>query len=490
MSDLDFRISASHTDNNGYKNNTDDSRQDILNARVDYQATPYDSLQINLSATNTLLETANPDTEGFAPLTFDPTDPRRNVDESNFSLHGKWEHSTKSNQQFITQLSYARFNSKDKVTSNYTQAPFGAVVTNIDYTTAFDRWDFEFEHQLQASEETRLTWGIALRSDRVYLPLWTGTTDKHDNSLQRVFSNIEWRPINDLIINAGASWEHSQLVGDDLAPRIAANYLITPKQSLRFIASHSFRSPVIVEDNFDTDLAFETGLGPLVIPVFEATTELNPETVDSFEVGYHGLFFNNALTLDLKLFTNEYNHLIDVIDCESPTICDGATFNGGAAPAFSDTRTLANIHHVNINGYEVELNYKPNRQNLLHIGYAHNHANINVNVDEYLVKKIEKIYSSIPPDVFNILVSHTFDNDLWASAAYYYTSSIHNLDSGNALGPTRRLDLNAGTAFTVAEGQNIDINFTLQLALDKNKDFLDEFNLDNRAFVEVSYSYK
>jgi len=477
FSDIDFRLTASHTDNNGYANNKDDSRQDSFNTRLNYQVTPYDSLQINASAVNSLLETGNPDPDDG--LGYDPTDPPRSVDESNFSLHTKWEHNTSSEHMFITQLSYSQFKSKDKVNSSYvdtTTIPTVPINVNIsaDYTLEYDRWDFEFEHQFEANSATRIIWGLGLRSDRTYQPLWTGTDKKHDNSLQRLFGNVEWRPTDKVILNFGGLWEHSQLVGDDFAPRVAVNYLLTPKQSLRFSASRSFRAPVIVEENFNANLTFQTDLlGTLVAPIFEATPGLNQETVDSFELGYHGLFAANALTLDIKFFRNEYDHLIDAIEC---SYC--------ASTLLSQARTLLNRHHVNVNGYEFELNYKPDLNNLIHIGYAYNHANVGQITND----GIENVFNSIPKDVFNILAAHTFENKLWASIAYFYTGSMENLDSGTPLGPMRRLDLNAGRSFKVAEGHDIDVTFTLQLALDKNEDFLDQFNLDNRAFVEVSYT--
>ncbi|ORU90361.1 MAG: hypothetical protein A6F71_05185 [Cycloclasticus sp. symbiont of Poecilosclerida sp. M] len=64
------------------------------------------------------------------------------------------------------------------------------------------------------------------------------------------------------------------------------------------------------------------------------------------------------------------------------------------------------------------------------------------------------------------------------------------LTSGNPQGPLRRLDPNAGKSFSVGQSQQLDLNLTIQLALDKNKDFLSQFNVDNRAFIEASYSFE
>ncbi len=472
FSDLDIRVSASHTDNNGYQHKFDDRRQDLFSSRLDYRINTHNTLQLNAAAVNTLRETADPSN------TLNPLDPRRQQDETHFSLHGKWEHNSHTDQLFVTQLSYTRFNSKDNVTSNLILPPHGAVTYSADYTATYDRWDFEFEHQLKLSNSMRGTWGIGLRADRITLPFWTGTDSKHDNSLQRLFSNLEWRPTDALIFNIGGLWEHSQLVGDDFSPRVALNYLLTPQQSIRFVASHAFRSPVIVENNFETDLVFETGGGELRSPYFRNISNLEPETVDSLELGYHGLYFDNALTLDLKLFRNEYKHIIETLVC---TVCDATTLNGfpsAQIPALPIVQTLDNLYSADINGYEVEINYKPTRKSLLHIGYAYNHSNSNA-----LIKQ------SVPRETFNLLLGHSFMSNYWASFAYYHTGSMDNLGSGDALGPMRRFDLNAGKSFNVADQQTLEINVNLQLALDKNADLINGFNLDNRFFVEANYSF-
>lgn len=310
------------------------------------------------------------------------------------------------------------------------------------------------------------------------MPLWTGTDKQHDNSIQRLFGNLEWRATEQLIINTGALWEHSQIAGDNVSPRFAINYLLTPKHSVRMIASRTFRAPVLVEHNFDANINFQTGVDELVVPFLRSPEHtVEPETVNSFEVGYHGIYFANALSVDLKLFRNEYDDLIALEDRDIP---NAITFNGFPY-ADAEIAFLDNYLNAQVNGYEIEINYRPNRQNLLHMGYSYNHVSRSAD---------ERVLESVPKDTFNLLAAHTFDNQLWSSIAYYYTGSMEHKISGNPQGPTRRLDLNAGKSFNVAADQQLDISVSLQLALDKNIDFLKQFNLDNRAYVEVSYNFK
>lgn len=485
--DIDVRLSASHIDDNGYANNDDDSRHDSLTGRLDYQITHLDSLQLNFGIINTLKETHTPGT------LLDPFDPPRNTDDSQHSIHAKWEHSTPDDQLFITQASYTRHLHKDKFTTffdanNIGLGFLGSSVSRLNFTEYFDRYDMEFEHQFHFNDQVRVSWGLGSRIDRVYMPLLQNSTQKFDNSIQRIFSNVEWRPEHNLIINIGALWEHSQLSGDDLSPRLAVNYLLTPSQSIRFSASHAIRAPVLLENNLNADASIESISTPGLVlnqPLLRTKAGLDPETVDSLEAGYHGLFFNNALTVDLKLFRNEYDNLIDTKGLATDATLSLFGIPIATADLGTKVQTVDNLHYANINGYEIELNYRPDANNLVHLGYAYNHTN----VGRITHNDIENIRSSVPKDVFNILASHTFDNNLWASIAFYYTSSMEYLDSGNPQGPLRRLDINTGKSFNLSQRQEIDLSFNLQLALDKNKDYLNEFELDNRAFVELTYRY-
>jgi len=487
LDDLNIRVSASHIDDGGYGDNYDDSRQDIFNTRIDYQATANDTLQLSIGVVNTLRQAKNPSD------TPDPFDPARQVEGANYSAHLKWEHLTRDHQQFTTQFSYTQQSSKDKVRSIFDSGIPGIndVITQLDYSQYYDRYDIEFEHQFKATDGVRVSWGLGSRNDRVRIPLWIGSNKKFDNSLQRLFSNIEWQPLDKIIINFGALWEHNQVSGDDLSPRVAINYLVSSHHSFRLSASRATRVPVLAEERFHADLTLEPVAIPgllLTLPAGRSTGGLDAETVDSYELGYHGLFFRNSLTVDVKLFRNEYDKLIDTSDIDTPIYI---TLNGAPFPPFTidagnEIKAFDNLHYANINGYEIELNYRPDKNNLLHIGYAYNH----VNVGQLSNNDIINTQRSVPKDIFNMLLAHTFDDGLWISTALYYTGSMEYLDSGNPQGPMRRLDLNIGQAIKLAQGHNVEINLSLQLALDKNKDFLRQFNLDNRAFIEANYTFE
>ena len=184
-------------------------------------------------------------------------------------------------------------------------------------------------------------------------------------------------------------------------------------------------------------------------------------------------------------FRNEYDKLIDTTSQNTP-----ASLTLFGAPLVNvnlglELHTLNNLYYTNINGYEIEINYRPDKNNMIHIGYAYNHTN----VGHVSNNSLKNLLFSVPTDVLNILASHTFENKIWSSVAFYYTGSMEYLESGNPQGPMRRLDFNAGKTVNLSPHQELELSFHLQLALDKNTDFLREFSLDNRAFFEISYAY-
>lgn len=145
----------------------------------------------------------------------------------------------------------------------------------------------------------------------------------------------------------------------------------------------------------------------LVIPVLKSSSNIQPETVDSFELGYHGLFLRNALSFDLKLFRNSYKNLINTFDED---IADTITL-GGIPFASAEVNLIANLFRATTLGYEVEVNYRPDRKNLLLIGYSYHHTN----------SQNEELVISVPKDTINLLAAHTFENGIWGSVAFYYT---------------------------------------------------------------------
>lgn len=502
VGNLDYRVSVSHLDDGGYASLNDDKRQNILSTRFDYQLSPFDNVQLNLGLSDTLREISG------EPLSPDPVFPNRNVDESNQYIHGRWERNSNERGTLITQLSYSVFNRKDKIYSVFDDPFWGmGAIFSADNSAFTDRWDFEIEHQLNLTESVRWVWGLGYRQDRVELPMWLGTDDTFHNRTRRLFGNLEWRLTPKLILNLGSLWEDTEVSGSDIAPKLAVNFLPNRHHSFRLIASRSMRTPVVAEENFNRSLVYQAGAGfPLgpgtavvpgltsYLPGYSVDSDLDNETVDLLELGYHGLFVQNRLDFDFKLFHVTYKDIIDYFDFDD--VPNQNTFNGMPVPGFPiDIDSIDNLYDASMTGFEIEINYRPNLHNLIHVGYS----SIQLDSVNYIGGPLtngnpglreREFPQTVPENTFNLLAMHTFDNQWWTSLGYYYTSGMEFLGGGNPQGPFKKMDLNVGKSFNRNERETVELMLRLELALDRNRDFTRGVNHENRAFVSLRYAFE
>lgn len=142
-----------------------------------------------------------------------------------------------------------------------------------------------------------------------------------------MFANLEFTPFEWVTFNAGGNWESTTTTDDDyLSPRVAANFLITNNQALRFVYSEAVRTPDAFEQNPDWGYQPRNIRPPydfLEGARFEVEDLVNPQTstfgkeleeerIISREISYFGQFFVNQalLSLEVRYFND---HLIDMI---------------------------------------------------------------------------------------------------------------------------------------------------------------------------------
>jgi iron complex outermembrane receptor protein len=435
---LNYRISLSSEKKEGYEQFSDDSSKDALSARVDFRLDTKNTLQLNFAALDSKRQTQSP-----IPLLL-LFDPKRNRNESTQLAQITWEQQINDGEQVSTRLSYHHFDGKDK----YNVPPFGTLDVGSESTT----WDFNAEHIVKFKSAQRLIWGIGATHESVYAPFRMNSSKTRTNTRVRLFGNLESRLTNQLIFNTGALVEHEQITGLNVSPRITLNYLSSPNHAYRITATKAFRTPVIPEEERDTVL--------FGAPLQVSAENIEPETVTSFEAGYHGIYWLNTLNTDVKLFHNDYKQLINNDLSNTLPVLD-------------------NIDQAKTYGAEIELNYRPNRRNILHAGYAYTQVKHATD---------ERLNSSIPKHNFNVLFSHQYDNGFRNGIEYYYTSDMQYLGGQNdPQGIFQRLDLSAGKLIKLGNNKSIDINLNLQLALNKNTDFHEPTTADNLIYLEMKY---
>jgi len=435
---LNYRISIASEKNEGYKKLADDFSKHELTSRVDFRFDNHNTLQLNFSALDSIRQTRNPQATAMA------LDPKRDRNESSQFAQIIWEHQANDTEQFNAHLSFHHFDGKDK---------YNVASNTFDLTVESTAWSVDVEHLLTLNTSQRLMWGVGAVHESVYAPFRINSAKTHTNNRLRLFGNLESFLTDKLILNIGGLIEHDQLSGVNTSPRITFSYLTTPEHAYRLTATKAYRTPVITEEK-----------RKVVIPGFgtvqTSAGDLEPETVTSIEAGYHGAYQLNKLNTDLKFFQNRYEKLINN--------------NLSAAPKILDNQYSARAY-----GTEIEINYRPDRNKLIHMGYAY--TTINHTSDN----RVEK---SVPKHNLNLLLSHQYNSGWHSSIEYYYMSEMQYLGGQNdPQSPFQRLDISVGKLFKLSNNQTIDLTLETQLALNKNIDLHQQATADNLFYLEVEY---
>ncbi len=230
-----------------------------------------------------------------------------------------------------------------------------AVCGDTDQDIDETRYDLELQDTLGLTDNLRLLSGIGYRHDRSESR--TYFNGSLSNDIWRLFGHLEWYLTEHLVLQGGAMYERDRLSGDSLTPRIALNYLITPRHGLRFVYSEAIRSPDMQENNVDwryrldnlsglpgrdSAYGFAHAVGP---------GNLDQEIMRSREIGYNG-HFDFGLSIDIKVFNDEIHRMI-------------------SEPLDVKEFEPSNRHWMWFRGAETEIDWQAGRQDRLRLTYAY-----------------------------------------------------------------------------------------------------------------------
>lgn len=219
------------------------------------------------------------------------------------------------------------------------------------------RADIEWQETYVLNDSLRFVGGLSARTESVESD--TYFMRKSSNNLWRAFINVEWRLKEDWIANIGGMFENDQLIGTEFSPRVAVNWHLHPQHSVRAVFARAIRSP----DLFEEKGQFNYRVQQLAMPVngndpeayfyihSQSQGDLGVEEIRSKELGLNSRLFDNQLSLDIKVFDDEIRDVIE-----------------GSSNLFNFD--LSNRGYMDQQGYEVQLDYQPNRDWRLFAGYS------------------------------------------------------------------------------------------------------------------------
>jgi len=426
--DLDWRLSAGIEEDDGYETLFDSKSLKKLNLRTDFVTAnnQFWTIQtgINQSTFNQGTGTAN--------------NVYRDEETSNSYQNLKWE-LIKHNVTTTLQLTHTTHDVENNFMSDPINnqlaeiferpvASLPKIIMDINYDRVSERTDLEIFQNRNINDQTVLVYGASSRKDRVESFFMFNDTQTHKVTTNRLYSSIEWKYFNDLIIDVGLMLEDTNYTDTELSERISIIKRLQDQHSLRFVSSSAKRNPLMYEimGNTRFEVPLPTGLFPFTsVPVvtWAGNAALQPEGIQSFEIGLFSKFDNRQLTTDIKLFSYE---ITSQINETTQTAIDPPT---GLPQTFT---VMENNGTTSVNGLEASLNYSPQHKTFrVYAGLS------KINVDSSEENNLQSYpeLTAFAGGHININAQHQL------STALSYVDSLSWIDSNSQLDSHVKLDL-------------------------------------------------
>ncbi|WLI11173.1 MULTISPECIES: TonB-dependent siderophore receptor [Pseudomonas] len=325
---------------------------------------------------------------------------------------------------------------------------------DIDQSTRESRYDVELQDTLSLSDTLRLVSGMNYRYDRANSETYFNGT--LDDTTWRAFGQLEWRATEHWLLQGGAMFEDTQLTGSSLTPRVAVNYLITPRHGLRAVYSEAVRSPDMFENSvnwsYQVTNLHPSAYGQSSARYFVRTRgpgDLEQERMRSRELGYNGYFTEWGLTVDVKLFYDEINGMI-------------------SEPLRNNQYIASNSNSSRFSGTETQLDWRVGSADRLRLTYAY--------VDAEASNPLDAQQTARNSGSAGWLRSW---GQGWNSALFYY--------GADALNGYRFERVDTRIAKRVGLGKaNLELAGVLQQRLDNQPTTFVDNNYDNRRVLYFS----
>lgn len=292
------------------------------------------------------------------------------------------------------------------------------------------RYNFEFQDTYIFSPKLRVVAGFGGHSDSANSE--TYLNGQVNNKGWQAFTNVEYKPIEQLSFNVGGFFEDSTLANHAVSPRFALNGHVTPNHTVRFVISKAARTPDIFEQR--VDWAYHTTnwnppLNGTTTGVFYQTAQapgnLKNEQILSREIGYLGNYPSIGLRLDAKIFDDKLDNLIS----EKLQVSDFHPTNNSSA------------HE---RGGEFQFTYQPNSRWSAHLAYGY----LDIDTENPSERSIYARHSG------SLGISYT-------TPTYWRLGFVAYSQGGNHQGQSfyGREDFILGKEFKIAKGSRASLTF-------------------------------
>ncbi len=445
---VDYRLSAAFREDDGVNHRADSKQVRYLAGRLD--ARPSATLQMTALAGYKTGEYGYGFDEGNAPVFGTCIPPHRRPIDDGYAQF-RLEYNPSTAEQTLFQLYYTQL---DASSAYRRTARCGGFLDERAYSVR--RYDAEVRRSWAPSEATRLIVGASARldeveaEDRVAGLSGSPWRNAPENRHARVFGNWEYRPSLRWLVNVGAMLEHHSLTDAYYgSPRLAINYRLADRQTLRWGLSRAVRVPGFLEETWRNDLWDQAG-------------GLRAETLLSREIGYLGSFPDGGLTVDLRVFHDRTDDLLNALVDQVPL----QTVNGGWAT---------------LTGFEAQTRWRLTPATTVRLAYAY------TDIDSDNPQGV-RYTESAPRHIADLLVTHDFNDRLSGSLGFNYVSSMEWLEGGTRVPPTRYLDLRLARKLK-GGGRAGSIALNIHNLLDDQVSYQNTTTVGRQVFLTVDWPF-
>jgi iron complex outermembrane receptor protein len=325
-----YRLSVDTRSDRGLSGSSSGDSVQRANFRSDMRLSNRDVLEFRAGGLAIGAGVGFANEDGNAPRT-------RLLDTSYLQLD--WKRSLGADEDFSAQLSHTNESIRDR----FSYAPIPGLSIDFGGEGASDNLTLQYTRRLGPT--LRTVWGSELRQERVMTRALFNTDKVYLEDFTRVFGNLEWRPLDDVLLNVGGLYEYSSLAGVNVAPRAMVNWEVADGHTLRYGVSQAFRPPSIMERY--GNVRYYVG-GVLADSTYVARGVVGSEKVLARELGYLAELPGKAVTLDVRIFEEQIQGAINTENYALP-----GSGNDNMAIDF------VNNEDYHVRGHEFQVKFKP-----------------------------------------------------------------------------------------------------------------------------------
>jgi iron complex outermembrane recepter protein len=278
----------------------------LFDLRADFALNERDSLQLSVGHISALTQRGRLQREAL--VVSNPGNPIRDFDQTNTYAQVLWRRVFSAGSELSVRYAYSEdwgteaFTNPGKPSNTPPVAPY----RYDPWGAAGSRHEIEAQHNLNASETTRIVWGGSWRTDLVSADTALENMGSVRRNVGRVFGNLEWKPAKWFTGNVGLAGEDDSMAGNNVSPRLSAAYHFNPQNTLRVGASRAYRTGSVVDyrGSYHNGAKYQ----------FAGDPDMPSERMDTFEIGYLGDWRRQRMSLDVRLFNEKVYDRLLVID--------------------------------------------------------------------------------------------------------------------------------------------------------------------------------